>query len=134
MYKPAIKVLLFSGKKHLLKALIKMKLHNIITMLSVIVVYAGVAFSPVFASDSTHEPHASEHQHHHGDDGHANDHEHHHGDDGHANEHEHHHGDDGHANEHEHHHGDDGHGNEHEHHHLDSDVDDDHHHHHHDKS
>lgn len=47
-----------------------------------------------FADDPAHEPHDSDHQHHHGEDGHADEHEHHHCTDGHANEHKHHHLDD----------------------------------------
>jgi hypothetical protein len=83
----------------------------------------------VAATDPSHEPHANDHAHHHGDDGHADEHEHHHGTDDHSSEHEHHHGDDGHSSEHEHHHGDDGHTSEHEHHHIEGTDAEDHHHH-----
>ena len=55
------------------------------------------------AEAASHDTHANEHEHHHGDDGHADEHEHHHGDDGHADEHEHHHGDDDDSDENHHH-------------------------------
>jgi hypothetical protein len=98
---------------------------------AVVLSMCAVLTNSATAGDPSHEPHASEHQHHHGDDKHATEHDHHHGKDGHKNEHEHHHGEDGHKDEHEHHHGEDGHKDEHEHHHLDSETNntDEHHHH-----
>lgn len=60
--------------------------------LAVFVLAAAVLFTPAsWASDPSHEPHANEHAHHHGEDGHVSEHQHHHGDDGHKTEHEHHH-------------------------------------------
>jgi hypothetical protein len=98
--------------------------------LAVFVLVVAALFTPTsWASDPSHEPHANDHAHHHGEDGHPNEHDHHHGEDGHKSEHEHHHGEDGHVSEHQHHHGDDGHKTEHEHHHIDGVDDEDHHHH-----
>ena len=66
------------------------------------------ATGTAWASNPSHEPHESDHAHHHGDDGHKNEHEHHHGDDGHKSEHEHHHLDGEDPADHHHHDGDNG--------------------------